>query len=93
MFAPISPFLAIYDNTSKVKQRIGEPERGGEGTGADKNYIQEFGLGTRFHSCTSTTFSCQAHAATEVLLDLGARPNQQPHDTRSGNTHDTAAGT
>jgi hypothetical protein len=26
-----------------------------------------------------------------VLLDLGARPNQQPQDTRSGNTHDTAA--
>jgi hypothetical protein len=27
-----------------------------------------------------------------VLLDLGASPNQQPRDTRSGNTHDTAAG-
>jgi hypothetical protein len=27
-----------------------------------------------------------------VLLDLGARPNQQPRDTRSGNTHDTVAG-
>jgi hypothetical protein len=27
-----------------------------------------------------------------VLLDLGARPNQQPRNTRSGNTHDTATG-
>jgi hypothetical protein len=27
-----------------------------------------------------------------VLLSLGARPNQQPQHTRSGNTHDTAAG-
>jgi hypothetical protein len=27
-----------------------------------------------------------------VLLNLGARPNQQPQHTRSGNTHDTAAG-
>jgi hypothetical protein len=27
-----------------------------------------------------------------VLLDLGARPNQQPQHTRSGNTYDTAAG-
>jgi hypothetical protein len=27
-----------------------------------------------------------------VLLDLGARPNQQPQHTRSGNTHDSAAG-
>jgi hypothetical protein len=25
-------------------------------------------------------------------LDLGERPNQQPQDTHSGNTHDTAAG-
>jgi hypothetical protein len=28
-----------------------------------------------------------------VLLNLGARPNQQQLDTRSGNTHDTAADT
>jgi hypothetical protein len=27
-----------------------------------------------------------------VLLDLGTRPNQQPRNTRSGNTHGTAAG-
>jgi hypothetical protein len=27
-----------------------------------------------------------------VLLDLGTIPNQQPRDTRSGNTHDMAAG-
>jgi hypothetical protein len=27
-----------------------------------------------------------------VLLNLEARPNQQPPHTRSGNTHDTAAG-
>jgi hypothetical protein len=59
--------------------------------GADKNSIQEFGLSTQFHSCTSTSFSFQVHAATEVLLDLGARLNQQPQDTRRGNTHDTAA--
>jgi hypothetical protein len=37
--------------------------RGGEWMGADKNSIQEFGLWTRFHSCTSTSFSCQAHVA------------------------------
>jgi hypothetical protein len=60
--------------------------------GADKNSIQEFGLSTRFHSCTSASFSCQVHVATEVLLNLGARPNKQPQHTRSGNTHDTAAG-
>jgi hypothetical protein len=67
--------------------------RGGEWMGADKNSIQEFSLWTQFHSCTSTSFSCQAHTATGVLLDLGARPNQQPLYTRSGNTHDKAAGT
>jgi hypothetical protein len=60
--------------------------------GADKNSIQEFGLSTRFHSFTSASFSCQVHTATEVLLDLGASPNQQPQNTRSGSTHDTAAG-
>jgi hypothetical protein len=68
-------------------------QRGAEWMVADKNSIQEFGLWTRFHSCTSTTFSCQAHVATKMLLDLGTRPNQQPHDTRSRNTHDTTAGT
>jgi hypothetical protein len=64
----------------------------GEWMGADKNSIQEFGLWTQFHLCTSTSFFCRVHAATKVLLDLGARPNQQPQDTRSGNTHDTTAG-
>jgi hypothetical protein len=67
-------------------------QRGGEWMGADKNSIQEFGLWTRFHSRTSASFSCQVHVATEVLLNLGARPNQQPQHTRSANTHDTAAG-
>jgi hypothetical protein len=68
-------------------------QRGGGGwMGADKKSIQEFGLWTQFHSYTSTSFSCQVHAATGVLLDLGAKPNQQPRDTRSGNTHDTTAG-
>jgi hypothetical protein len=67
-------------------------QRGGEWMGADKISIQEFGLWTRFHSCTSASFSCQVHAATEVLLNLGARNNQQPQHTRSANTHDTAAG-
>jgi hypothetical protein len=66
--------------------------REGEWMGADKNSIQEFDLWTRIHSCTSTSFSCQVHVATEVLLNLGARPNQQPQHTHSGNTHDTAAG-
>jgi hypothetical protein len=41
---------------------------------------------------TSASFSCQVHVATEVQLNLGARANQQPQHTRSGNTHDTAAG-
>jgi hypothetical protein len=59
--------------------------------GDDKNSIQEFGLWTRFHSCTSASFSCQVHVATEVLVNLVARTNQQPQHTRSGNTHDTAA--
>jgi hypothetical protein len=66
-------------------------QRRGEWMGANKNSIQEFGLWTQFHSCTSPSFSCQIHAATEVLLNLGARPNQQPQDTHRGNTHDTAA--
>jgi hypothetical protein len=60
--------------------------------GADKNSIPEFGLSTQFHSYTSTSFSCHVHATTGVLLDLGPRSNQQPRDIRSGNTHDTAAG-
>jgi hypothetical protein len=64
---------------------------GGEWMRADKNYIQEFGLWTRFHLYTSASFSCHVHVATEVLLNLGARPNQQPQHTRSGNTHDTGA--
>jgi hypothetical protein len=75
-----------------LNDRNGEPERRGEWMGADKNSIQEFGLWTWFHSSTSASFSCQVHAATEVLLNLGASPNQQPQHTRSGNTHDTAAG-
>jgi hypothetical protein len=67
-------------------------QRGESEWEADKNSIQEFGLWTRFHLCTSASFSCQVHVATEVLLNLGARPNQQPQHTCSGNTHDTAAG-
>jgi hypothetical protein len=35
---------------------------------------------------------CQVHTATGVLLDLGARPNQQPRDTCSENTRYKAAG-
>jgi hypothetical protein len=76
---------------ARVKDRNGKLERG-EWMGADKNSIQEFGLWTQFHSCNSASFSCQVHVATGVLLNLGARPNQQPQHTRSGNTHDTAAG-
>jgi hypothetical protein len=38
------------------------------------------------------SFSCQVHVATEVLLNLGARHNQQPQHTRNENTHDMAAG-
>jgi hypothetical protein len=60
--------------------------------GADKNSIQAFGLGTQFHLCSYASFSCQVHIATGVLLNLGARPNQQPQHTRSGTTHDSAAG-
>jgi hypothetical protein len=60
--------------------------------GADKNSIQEFGLWTQIHSCTSASFSCHVHVATGVLLNLGARPNQQSQHTRSGTTHDTTAG-
>jgi hypothetical protein len=75
-----------------LKDRSGKPERG-EWMGADKISIQEFGLWTQFHLCTSTSFPCQVHATTGVLLDLGAGPNQQPLDTRSGNTHNTTAGT
>jgi hypothetical protein len=60
--------------------------------GADKNSIQEFGLWTQLHSCTSPIFSCQVHVATGVLLNLGARPNQQSQHTRSETTQDTAAG-
>jgi hypothetical protein len=74
-----------------MKDQSDEPERG-EWMGADKNSIQEFSLWTQFHSCTSTGFSSQVHGATGVLLDLGTRPNQQPQDTCSGNTHDAAAG-
>jgi hypothetical protein len=60
--------------------------------GADKNSTQEFSLRTQFHSNASASFSCQVHAATEVLLDLGARHNQQPLETRSGKQHDLTAG-
>jgi hypothetical protein len=71
-----------------LKDRNGEPERG-EWMRADKNSIQEFSLWTRFHSCTSTSFSCQVHIATEVLLNLGARLNQQPQHTHAAKTHTT----
>jgi hypothetical protein len=74
-----------------MKDRNGEPERG-EWMGADKNSIQELGLWTQIHWCTSASFTCQVHVATEVLLNLGATPDQQPQHTRSGNTQDTAAG-
>jgi hypothetical protein len=60
--------------------------------GADKNSTPEFGLRTQFHSDTSASFSCQVHVATGVLLDLGARHNQQPLETHSGKQHDPAAG-
>jgi hypothetical protein len=60
--------------------------------GADKNSTQEFGLWTQFHSETSASFSCQVHVATRVLLDLGARHNQQPLETHNEKQHDLAAG-
>jgi hypothetical protein len=49
-------------------------------------------LSTYQNSCSSASFSCQVHVATEVLQHLGTRPNQQPQHTCSGNTHDTVAG-
>jgi hypothetical protein len=54
--------------------------------GANKNSIQEFGYEPYFTRAPP-------QAATEVPLDLGARPNQQPHNTRSGNTHNMVAKT
>jgi hypothetical protein len=60
--------------------------------GVDKNSTQEFGLSTQFHPDTSTSFSCQVHIATGVLLNLGARHNQQPPETRSGKQHDPTTG-
>jgi hypothetical protein len=33
-------------------------------------------------------FSCQVNVATEVLLDLGARPNQQLSKTHNGKQHE-----
>jgi hypothetical protein len=60
--------------------------------GVDKNSTQEFGLSTQFHSDTSASFSCQVHIATGVLLNLGARHNQQPPETRSGKQHDPTTG-
>jgi hypothetical protein len=60
--------------------------------GADKILFKSLAYELDFTRFTSASFSCQVHAATEVLLDLGARPNQKPQHTCSGNTHDTAAG-
>jgi hypothetical protein len=83
----MAPFISrlLYEGP---KRRTRE----GGVNGSDKNSIQEFGLWTRFYSCTSASFSCQVHVATEVLLNLGARPNQQLQHTHSGNTHNTATG-
>jgi hypothetical protein len=50
--------------------------------GAYKNSIQEFNLGTRFHSCTSASFSCQVHVATEVLLNSHSTHTAETHTTR-----------
>jgi hypothetical protein len=74
-----------------LKDRNCKPERG-EWMWADKNYTQEFGLWTQFHSDTSASFSCQVHVAIGVLLDLGERSNQQPLETRNGKQLETAAG-
>jgi hypothetical protein len=82
---------ALGCRAQMVKERNGEPERG-EWKGADKNSTQEYCLWTQFHSDTSASFSCQAHVATRVLLDLGARSNQQLLETRSGKQLETAAG-
>jgi hypothetical protein len=57
--------------------------------GVDKNSIQEFGLWTQIHSYTSASFSCQVHVATGVLLNPGARPNQQPQHTHVEEPHTT----
>jgi hypothetical protein len=78
------------EREATLQDRSGELEMG-EWMGADENSTQEFGLWTQFHSDTSASFSCQIHVVTGVLLDLGARSNQQPLQTRSGKHHETAS--
>jgi hypothetical protein len=90
--SPSSHMSLIWSGYHKqLKDWNDKPERG-EWMGADKKSIQEFGLWTRFHSYASTSFSCQVHVASGVLLDLGARHNQQPLETHSGKQHYPATG-
>jgi hypothetical protein len=70
-----------------LKDQNEEPERG-EWMGADKNSTQEFGLWPQDHSDATVNISHQIHIASKVLLDLGARSNQQPLKTRSGKQHE-----
>jgi hypothetical protein len=77
--AMLQKFWGEKEKNEKKKKKYDEwrteaanQRRGGGWIGANKNSIQEFGLRTQFHLCISTSFSYQVHAATGVLLDLGA---------------------
>jgi hypothetical protein len=62
--------------------------------GADKNSTQELAYEPNFTRTPpqAASFSFQVHVATGVLLDLGARSNQQILETRSRKQLKTAAG-
>jgi hypothetical protein len=71
------------------KDRYGKPERGSEWEPI-KNLLEGDGDSNKMNTASNTRLRLttkvgQAHAATEVLLDLGT--NKQPSEPKHTNTH------
>jgi hypothetical protein len=73
-----------------LKDRYGEPERGGTEWELIKVLFEGDGDSNKSNTASNTrlrrtTQVCQAHAATGVLLDLGT--NKQPYEPKNTNMH------
>jgi hypothetical protein len=75
---------------TRVKDRYGEPERGGSEWEPIKILLEGDGDSNKTNMASNTRLRLttqvgQAHVATRVLLDLGT--NKQPSEPKHTNTH------
>jgi hypothetical protein len=89
-FCGESPLFIRARGGGVVKDRYGEPERGGSEWEPIKILLEGDGDSNKTNTTSNTRLRLttqvgQAHAATEVLLDIGT--NKQPSKPKHTNTH------